>query len=78
MGGGAAAFLAFAVAALTIVVLFFVLATTIATAQERFVDSLKASVQQVKRWGSYILIAVGAWFIILAVWAEAFAQVFPV
>ena len=65
-------------AALTIVVLFFVLATAIATAQERFVDSLKASVQQVKRWGGYILIAVGAWFIILAIWAEAFAQIFPV
>ena len=65
MGGGTAAFIAFVVAALTIVVLFFALATAIATAQENFVNALNASTRQVKRWGGYILIAVGTWFLIL-------------
>ena len=66
------------VAALALVLLFFLLATAIATAQERLVDDLKAGTQQVKRWGGYILLAVGSWFLILAIWADAFSGVFPV
>lgn len=78
MGGGQATFLAFGVAALTIVILFFVLATAIATAQEQFVDSLRAGVRQVKRWGGVILIAVGLWFLALTLWPNTFARIFPI
>lgn len=59
-------------------VLFFVAAVAVATAQEEFVDALKTSTGQIKRWGGYILIAVGVWFLALTLWADTFARVFPV
>lgn len=31
-----------------------------------------------KRWGGRILLAVGAWFIALGIFAEFFAEIFPV
>lgn len=74
----AASFLAFLVAALTIMLLMFGLAFIIGTAQERLVERLKASTPTVKRWGAYILVSVGVWFIILGFFANYFATVFPV
>jgi hypothetical protein len=32
----------------------------------------------VKRWGGWVLAGVGGWFIALAVFADFFADVFPV
>jgi hypothetical protein len=66
------------VAALVIVVLMFSLSLSLASAQERVVTTMQAGAPSVKRWGGRILVLVGAWFIILAVFAGSFARVFPV
>jgi hypothetical protein len=54
------------------------LAAAIAAAQERLVGAMRAGVTQVKQWGGAILILVGVWFLILAIWADFFARFFPV
>lgn len=56
----------------------FGLALAIALAQEQIVDTLRAGVVQVKQWGGRVLIVVGLWLIVLGIWADAFAQLFPV
>lgn len=56
----------------------FGLSLGIAIAQERVTDALRASVVTIKRWGGGILILVGVWLIILAIWADTFADLFPV
>ena len=61
-----------------IMLLIFILAVAIATAQERFVSTLRAGVGQVKQWGGRLLILVGLWLIALSIWADFFAQFFPV
>jgi len=60
------------------VLLMFGLALVIATAQEQIVGALRANVTQVKRWGGIILILIGVWLITLGIWANGFAQIFPV
>ena len=65
-------------AALALVALVFVLSLALATAQERTVEAMREGAPAVKRWGGRILIAVGAWFIALAVFAGFFARIFPV
>lgn len=59
-------------------VLFFLLATGIALAQEQVISTLRARTQDIKQWGGTILILVGLWFIILAVFADFFARIFTV
>lgn len=78
IGGFAAALVAFANAAVTMVLLIFGLALAIATAQERLVATLQARAAEVKRWGGWILLLVGAWFLVLAIFADFFARLFPV
>lgn len=56
----------------------FGLSLVVAFAHERVADALQASVVKIKRWGGGGLILVGTWLIILAVWADTFARVFPV
>lgn len=58
--------------------LMFTLALLIALAQEQLVSSLKNKTQLVKKWGGRILIVVGLWLMTLAIWADFFAQIFPV
>lgn len=74
----AASFIAFVVAALTIILLIFGLAFAVGSAQEGLITYLKTGAPVVKRWGAYILIIIGVWFIILAVFAGYFASIFPV
>lgn len=69
---------AFGVAAATLVVLMFVLVSAIGSAQEKLVALLRTSPRLVKRWGGWVLVVVGAWFIALSIWADFFADVFPV
>lgn len=60
------------------VVLIFGLALAVGTAQERFVARLRASTLAVKRSGGYILIAVGTWFLLLAIFSNFFKRaLFP-
>ncbi len=77
-GGFGAALAAFLVAAVVLVALMFALALMLAAAQARSVESLKEGAPAVKRWGGRILVVVGVWFVALAVFADFFADVFPV
>lgn len=56
----------------------FALATAVGFAQEQVISGLKRSTQAVKRWSGAVLILVGVWLLVLAIWAEAFAALFPV
>lgn len=78
MGGQGAAFAAFVTAALTMALLMLALAFLVGAAQQRVINTLKEGTQQVKKWSGAILFLVGAWLIVLAVWADFFARVFPV
>jgi hypothetical protein len=64
--------------AAVLVVLLFVAALSVAVAQERVVGRIPASTPAIKHWGGWILVVVGAWFVILGVFAAAFARLFPV
>lgn len=66
------------VAAVVIIALMFTAAFTVSRAQESTVERIQASAPAVKRWGGVVLIAVGVWFVTLAVFADFFAQIFPV
>jgi hypothetical protein len=77
-GGFVSALLAFLVAAAALVVLMFTLALVLAAAQERTAEALRVGAPAVKRWGGRILVVVGIWFLILGVFADEFAGVFPV
>lgn len=70
--------LAFVTAAFTIVLLIFGVSWAISTAQEGVVARLRTSTPAVKRWGGYILVAVGSWFIALGAFAGFFSGIFPV
>lgn len=65
-------------AAVVLVVLLFGASLLVVGAREETLEHARASAPAVKRWGGYVLIVVGAWFMALGVWAEAFAEVFPV
>lgn len=56
----------------------FGLTTAVGLAQEQVVSNLKHSTHVIKRGGGAILILIGAWLIILAIWADVFARIFPV
>lgn len=73
-----AASIAFGVAAVVIVALMFTAAFTVSRAQDATVERIQASAPKVKKWGGAVLVLVGVWFISLAVFADFFAQVFPV
>ena len=60
------------------VFLMFALSLAVALAQSRFIDTLKVSVHEVKRWGGWILIVVGIWLVILGIWANFLANFFRV
>ncbi len=68
----------FAVTAAVLVLLLFGAALGVAVAQERLVERVQASAPTIKRWGGLVLLAVGAWFIALGIFATTFAGLFPV
>jgi hypothetical protein len=78
VGGFTAAFTAFALAAAVLVGLVFTSAFVVAGAQEATLERIKAQAPTIKRWGGRVLIVLGAWFIALAVFADFFAELFPV
>jgi cytochrome c biogenesis protein CcdA len=73
-----AAFDAFVVTALTMVLVMALLVTAIGFAQTRVVRSMKMNTQSVKRLGGAVLVVVGIWLIVLAIWANAFTRLFSV
>lgn len=56
----------------------FVLAALIGTAQQEVAARLRASTPAVRSWGGYILVVIGSWLIVTAIFAEFFAGRFPV
>lgn len=78
VGGFTAAFVAFALAAVVLVGLVFTSAFVVAGAQEATLERVKAQSSSVKRWGGRVLIVLGVWFVVLAVFADFFAELFPV
>ena len=61
-----------------LVLLVFAAAFGVAHAEETTLDRIKVQAPTVKRWGGRILIAVGVWFLVLAVFADFFEGIFPV
>jgi hypothetical protein len=78
VGGFTAAFTAFTVAAVVLVGLIFTSAFAVAGAQESVFERLKVQAPTVKRWGGRVLVVLGLWFIALALFADYFADLFPV
>jgi hypothetical protein len=66
------------VAGIILVVMFVGLSLVIGSAQEHTVRRIQARSVDVKRWGGWILVGIGAWFLVLAIWADYFAEIFPV
>lgn len=56
----------------------FALSVIIARAQETTVERLQASAPTIKRWGGAVLLGIGAWLIVLGIFADAFSGLFPV
>ncbi|MGH3442911.1 MAG: hypothetical protein ACRDUY_12900 [Nitriliruptorales bacterium] len=77
-GGFAVAFFAFGVAAAVLVVLLFAASLGVAVAQEAVVQRVRAAGPTVKRWGGWVLVVIGTWFVALGVFADTFARIFPV
>lgn len=78
MGGPASAFAAFAVAGIVLAAMFLGLSVVIGSVQEKSLERIKARSRDVKKWGGWILIVIGSWFVVLAIWADFFATIFPV
>lgn len=66
------------VAGIILVVMFVGLSLVIGSAQEHTVRRIQARSTDVKRWGGWILVAIGTWFLVLAIWADFFAEIFSV
>lgn len=58
--------------------MLFASAFVVAGAEKRTLQRISAQAPTIKRWGGWILTAVGLWLITLAVFADFFADVFPV
>jgi uncharacterized membrane protein YdcZ (DUF606 family) len=68
----------FAVAAVTIMACVFAAATGVVRAEQATLARIEARAPQVKRWTGVLLVGVGVWFVVLAVFADTFVAVFPV
>jgi hypothetical protein len=66
------------VAAVTIMVCVFAAATGVARAERSTLERIEARAPQVKRWTGWLVAAVDVWFLVLAVFADFFADLFPV
>ncbi len=72
------ALVAFIVAAVTIMACLFGAAVAVARAEQATLERIEARAPQVKRWTGWVLVVVGTWLLILAVFADFFARFFPV
>lgn len=70
--------MAFVAASIALIGLVFAAAFGVAGAQDQTVERLKGQAPRVKTWGGWILTAVGIWFLVLAAFADSFADIFPV
>ena len=56
----------------------FTAAFGVTRAESATLERITVQAATVKRWGGWILVAVGVWFLVLAVFADFFADIFPV
>jgi hypothetical protein len=56
----------------------FAAAVGVARAEQSTLARVEAQGPRVKRWAGWVLIGVGGWFLVLALFADFFARVFPV
>ena len=61
-----------------LVALVFTAAFLVTRAESSTLERVKVQAPTVKRWGGRILIIVGVWFLTLAIFADSFADIFPV
>lgn len=65
-------------AGLALVALAFAAAFSVVLAKGTVAAGLVAGASRVKRWGGVVLVVVGLWFVILGMFPETFAGLFPV
>lgn len=63
---------------MTMALLMFALAILIGSAQQELVATLKEGTQRIRRWSGIVLLVIGTWLIVLAIWADFFARFFPI
>lgn len=56
----------------------FAAAMGVARAEQATLDRIEARAPRVKRWTGLVVLVVGVWLLVLAVFADAFSVVFPV
>lgn len=56
----------------------FILSVLVSRAQQTTVERLQATAPAIKKWGGAILVGIGVWFLVLGIFAERFAGLFPV
>ncbi len=56
----------------------FMLSVLVARAQQTTVERLQTTAPAIKKWGGAILVGIGAWFLVLGIFAEQFSGMFPV
>lgn len=61
-----------------LVTLVFAAAATVARAEGSTLERIEVQAPTVKRWGGRVLVVVGLWFLVLALFADLFARIFPV
>jgi hypothetical protein len=50
----------------------------VAFAEEAVAERIGAGTPTMKRWGGWVLVVVGVWFVLIGVFADAFSRLFPV
>lgn len=78
LGGFGAALTAFVVAATVMTGLVFAAAFAVAGAYQATMERIQARAPTVKKWGGYLLLLVGAWLLLLAIFVDFFADLLPV
>lgn len=63
---------------MTLVALILSASVLTAMGTDRQHEHMQSAAPQVKKWGGWILVAVGWWFILLTVFSSFFAELFPV
>lgn len=53
-------------------------AVGVSIGREATVERLESATPSIKRWGGWVLIVVGSWFILLAGFSSTFEDLFPV
>ncbi|MDW3221080.1 MAG: hypothetical protein R8F63_20945 [Acidimicrobiales bacterium] len=53
-------------------------AVAVSISQVATVERLGAATPTIKRWGGWVLLIVGTWFVLLSIFSNTFEDLFPV